>query len=56
MRVKCLAQEHNAVPPPGLETEPFDLESSKLTNMPLCLPQNEVLFNSHYNTGKDLSS
>ena len=37
MRVKCLAQEHNVVPQPGLETEPFDPESSALTIMPLCV-------------------
>ena len=30
MRVKCLAQEHNAVPWPGLEPEPPDLESSRI--------------------------
>ena len=28
MGVKCLAQEHNVVPRPGLEPGPFDLESS----------------------------
>ena len=27
MRVKCLAQEHNAVPRPGLEPGPLDPES-----------------------------
>ena len=31
MRVKCLAQEHNAVPRPGFEPGPFDPESSALT-------------------------
>ena len=39
MRVKCLAQEHNAVPQPGLEPGPFDLESSALTIRPPHLPQ-----------------
>ena len=34
MRVKCLAQEHNAVPRPGLEPRPFDPESSALTIRP----------------------
>ena len=31
MGVKCLAQEHNVVPRPGLEPGPFDPESSALT-------------------------
>ena len=31
IRVKCLAQEHNAVPRPGLEPGPFYPESSALT-------------------------
>ena len=31
MGVKCLAQEHNTVPRPGLEPGPFDPESSALT-------------------------
>ena len=31
MRVKCLAQEHNAVPRPRLEPGPLDPESSALT-------------------------
>ena len=31
MRVRYLAQEHNAVPRPGLEPGPFDPESSALT-------------------------
>ena len=34
MRVECLAQEHNAVPRPGLEPGPFDPESSALTIRP----------------------
>ena len=29
--MKCLAQGHNAVPWPGLEPGPLDLESSALT-------------------------
>ena len=31
MRVKCLAQEHNTVPWPGLEPGSLDPESSALT-------------------------
>ena len=38
MRVKCLAQEHNAAPRPGLEPGPFDPESSALTIRPPRLP------------------
>ena len=38
MRVKYLAQEHNAVPRPGLEPGPPDLESSALTIRPPRLP------------------
>ena len=38
MREKCLAQEHNAVPKPGLEPGPLDLESGALTIRPLHLP------------------
>ena len=38
MRVKCFAQEQNAVPRPGLEPRPFDVESSALTISPLRLP------------------
>ena len=34
MGVKCLAQEHNTVPRPGLELGPFDPESSALTIRP----------------------
>ena len=37
MRVKCLAQEHNAVPWPGLEPGPTDPESSALTIRMPCL-------------------
>ena len=39
MKVKCLAQEHNTVPRPGLEPGPFDPESSALTIRPPRLPQ-----------------
>ena len=38
MSVKCLAQEHNAVPQPGLEPGPPDPESSVLTIRPPRLP------------------
>ena len=38
MRVKCLAQEHNAVPRPGLKPGLFDPESSALTIRSPCLP------------------
>ena len=38
MRVKCLVQEHNAVPRPGREPGPPDPESSALTIRPLHLP------------------
>ena len=34
MKVKCLVQEHNAVPWPRLEPGPIDLESSALTIRP----------------------
>ena len=33
--VKCLAQEHNVVPRPGLELGPFDPESRAQTIKPL---------------------
>ena len=39
MRVKYLAQEHNAVPRPGLEPGPLDPESSALTIRPPRLPR-----------------
>ena len=42
MRVKCLAQEHNAVPWPGLEPGPPAPESSALTIRPPRLPQHKV--------------
>ena len=38
MRVKCLAQEHNAMTWPGIEPGPFDTESSALTARPPRLP------------------
>ena len=38
MGVKCLAQEHNAVPRPGLEPGTSDPESSALTIRPPRLP------------------
>ena len=37
MRVMCLAQEHNAVPWPGLKCRPFDPESNTLTIRPPCI-------------------
>ena len=40
MRVKCLAQEHNRVPQPGLEPGQLDPKSRALTIRPLHLPQN----------------
>ena len=39
MREKCLAQEHNAVPRPGLQPGPFDPKSSALTIRPPRLPK-----------------
>ena len=42
IRVKYLAQEHNAVPRPGLEPGPPDPESSALTIRPPHLPQKIV--------------
>ena len=41
MRVKYLAQEHNAVPRPGLEPGPPDPESSALTIRPPRLPHKD---------------
>ena len=38
MGVKCLAQEHNAVPQPGLKPGAFDPESKELTIRPPHLP------------------
>ncbi len=44
VRVKCLAQEHNAAPRPGLEPGPLDPEASALTIRPPRLPpRREVL-------------
>ena len=43
VRVKCLAQEHNAVPQPRLEPRPLDPESNALTIRPLRLPQSYIL-------------
>ena len=43
MRVKYLAQEHNAVPQPGLEPGPPDPESSALTIRPPRLPLQKLL-------------
>ena len=51
VRVKCLAQEHNAVPRPGLELRPSDPESSALTIGPQRLPHSfrkmRVIFLTH---------
>ena len=51
MRVKCLAQEHNAVPRSGLEPGPPDPESSALTIRPPRLPHHKSLdcFNTQRN-------
>ena len=38
MRKKCLAQEHNTMTRPGLESGPFNPESSALTTRPPRLP------------------
>ena len=43
MRVKCLAQEHNAVPWPGLKPGLFDTESSVLTIRPPRLHKDKML-------------
>ena len=62
MRVKCLAQEHNAVPRPGLEPRPPNPESSALTIRPPCLPSqynSPLLFTSRslvYNRWLDNTS
>ena len=47
MGVKCLAQEHNTVPRPGLEPGPFDPESSALTIRPPRLPHILYATESH---------
>ena len=44
MRVKYLAQEHNAVAQPGLEPGPPDPESSALTIRPPHLPPRDKLY------------
>ena len=46
MKVKCLAQEHNAVPRPGLEPGPPNPESSALTIRPPRLPQATIIINN----------
>ena len=46
MRVKYLDQEHNAVPQPGLESEPPDPESRALTIRPPHLPNLKLYFTS----------
>ena len=43
MGVKCLAQEHNTVPRPGLDPGPFDPEFSALTIRPPRLPQPQII-------------
>ena len=48
MRVKYLAQEHNAVPRPGLEPCPPDPESSALTIRPPHLPLQSQMLNSNF--------
>ena len=45
MRVKCLAQGHNAVPRPGLEPGPLKPESSELIIWPPRLPLNRASHN-----------
>ena len=52
MRVKCLAQEHNAVPRSGLEPGPPDPESSALTIRPPRLPYLRIC-TQHEQTTKD---
>ena len=52
MRVKCLAQEHNVVPRPGLELGPFDTESSALTLRP---PVRRIKRNKLSNVSKKLA-
>ena len=50
-RVKYLAQEHNAVPRPGLEPGPFDLESdlesNALTELPTIIIPNYTIPVAH---------
>ena len=56
MRVKCLAQEHNAVPRPGLEPGPPDPESSALTIRPPRLPQDTCNITQNQNNSGLLST
>ena len=44
MGINCLAQEHNAVPRPGLEPGKFDPESNALTIRPPRLPVLSILY------------
>ena len=37
MTVKCLAQEHNSITPPGLEPRPLDGDSNTQTIRPPCV-------------------
>ena len=48
IKVKCLAQEHNAVPRPGLEAGPFDPESSALTIRAQRLPLSSTIAVNNY--------
>ena len=52
MRVKYLAQEHNAVPRPGLEPGPPDPESSALTIRPPRLPSFKIALKSREPTDR----
>ena len=45
MRVKCLAQEYNAMTWPGLDPGPLNPESSALTTGPSCLPHQDMVNN-----------
>ena len=57
MGVKCLVQEHNVVPRPGLEPGPLDPESCALTTRPPRLPQNHLVqHNKQYHMKVPLSS
>ena len=52
MRVKCLTQEHDIVPQPGLEPGPFNPESSALTiRSPLII--NGILIQTEINLKKN---
>ena len=48
MRVKCLAQEHNAVPWPGLKLTPLHPELRALTIRPPRLPHFIIMHNKKY--------